>query len=142
MPTNTSQSRQAPYSLVLGPIGGMAGTFANRAGGALATGVLRFVVPADSFSKGIVVRSIVVSGNFAASAPDGDIDVLNGLTTMLDSVLTITGFRNVELTLANNGTEIVAPGGVIIISAQEGSAGGWDSTEQLQVSVTINYDQA
>ena len=144
MPINTSQSRQAPHSLVLGPFGGgLAKTDSstiNLNNVAISTSMIRFYCPPASMSKGMVIRNIRGWCMGVVAVGDASIDVLNGQTSMLDSVLTFAAVTSKTFTLANDGTEFVSPGNYLRVSGTEGSAGTWDSTKMVEVWVQIDYD--
>ncbi len=144
MPTNTSQSRQAPHSLVLGPFGGGIGktitSEINRASNAISTSVARFYCPAFPLSQGLVVRGVRAWMDAEVGSADATMDVLNGQTTVLNAAMTLAGVTMAEATLANNGTEFVDAGNYLRVSATETSGGTWDSTNQASVWVQIDYD--
>ncbi len=144
MPINTSQSRQAPHSLVLGPFGGgLAVTVVstiNRANVAISTSMARVYCPPTSMSKGMIVRNIRGWCDGVVAVGDATIDVLNGQTSMLDSVLTFAAVTSKTFTLANDGTEFVSPGNYLRISGTESSDGTWDSTKMVSMWVQIDYD--
>lgn len=143
MPINTSQSRQAPHSQVLGPFGGGLGLTAqdnNRNNVAITTSMVRFYCPPFPMSQGMIVRNIRGWCMGEVATGDASIDVLNGQTSMLSSVLTFAAVTSKTFTLANDGTEFVSPDNYIRISGTEGSAGSWDSTNQVEMWVQIDYD--
>ncbi len=64
----------------------------------------------------------------------------NGNTTMLTGTVTITGERTVSATLADNGTELLAPGDTFQIrlgSTTPASSWGVAQTTNLAVSITV-----
>ncbi len=142
MPVNTAQGRQGPYVFVVGPIGrALPGLRTGTATVALGTALGVLTVPPIPGSHGLIVRGVSVRGSRAASDPSGTIDVSNNTTTMLSAALVITGNGTVAVSLADDGTEIVNPGDSVIVDLTATGAGEWDSTEALEVTVSVYYDE-
>ena len=143
MPINTSQSRQAPHSLVLGPFGGGISSVAgqnNRNNVSINTAMARFYAPPTPSGKGIVVRHVRAWCDAVLGTPGAVIDVLNGQTTLLNAALTFVGITHQKAVLANDGTEIVAAGNYLRVSGTESGSDKWDSTIQANVFVQVDYD--
>jgi len=112
----------------------------TAAGNAPGVEAFKYIVPAEPFSKGCVIRAIKFSVFGEFGTWDGTFDVQVGTTSLLDGgsfALTAAGTSVRTLTPDD---PILEPGDVLTIDCTETSAGDWDGIANGIDALTVQID--